>query len=139
MGRTLALDIGSRTIGIAVSDPLGLFAQPVRTLRRAGRKRDVEEIAGEVRRREVSVVVAGLPVRTDGTAGPEAEEVGRIVEALRAALPGVEVVVQDERFTTAQAERSLVEADVRRGRRKEVIDQVAAVLILQSWLDRRKG
>ena len=135
MGRTLALDVGSKTIGIALSDPLGIFAQPVETLARVGRRRDVEYVAAMVQEREVERVVVGLPMRTDGSEGPQALEARRIGEGLEGVLEGVEIVFQDERFTTAQAERSLIAADVRRKRRKQVIDQVAAVLILQSWLD----
>lgn len=135
MGRTLALDVGSKTIGIAVSDPLGMFAQPVETWSRVGRRRDVEHVAAMAREREVERIVVGLPLRTDGEEGPEALEVRRTAEALEGVLEGVDVVFQDERFTTAQAERSLIQADVRRRKRKQVIDQVAAVLILQSWLD----
>ncbi len=135
MGRTLALDVGSRTIGIAVSDPLGVIAQPVETWSRVGRRRDVEHVAGVAREREVERIVVGLPIRTDGGEGPEAEEARRIADGLLGVLEGVEVVFQDERFTTAQAERALIQADVRRRKRKQVIDQVAAVLILQAWLD----
>ena len=135
MGRTLALDVGSKTIGIAVSDPLGIIAQPVETWARVGRRRDVEHVAELARAREVERIVVGLPIRTDGSEGPEAAEVRRIAEALGGVLEGVELVLQDERFTTAQAERSLIRADVRRRKRKQVIDQVAAILILQSWLD----
>ncbi len=133
--RSLALDVGSKTVGIAISDPLGIIAQPVETLRRVGRKRDVAYIAGLAREREVSTIVVGLPVRTDGTEGPQALEARRVAESLEQDLEGVRVVLQDERFTTVQAERALIRADVRRKKRKQVIDQVAAVLILQSWLD----
>jgi putative Holliday junction resolvase len=135
MGRTLALDVGSKTIGIAVSDPMGIIAQPVETWSRVGRRRDVEHVAEVARTREVEQIVVGLPIRTDGGEGPEALEARRIAEALSGVLEGVPISLQDERFTTAQARRSLIQADVRRSKRKQVIDQVAAVLILQSWLD----
>ncbi len=137
-GRTLGLDVGTRTIGIAVSDPLGMFAQPVETYRRVGRRRDAEYVGGVVAEREVGTVVVGLPLRTDGTEGPECEEVRRMVEALSGVLSeDIEVVLHDERFTTAQAERALLSGNVRRGKRKQVIDQIAAVLILQGYLDGR--
>ena len=133
---TLVFD-GENDIGIAVSDPLGMFAQPVRTLQRTGRKAEVAELVTLVRDREVSTIVVGLPLRTDASEGESARESRRMAAALEAALEGdeVNIVMQDERFTTAEAERVLIAANVRRKKRKEVIDQVAAVLILQSWLD----
>ena len=135
--RSLGLDVGTVTIGIAVSDPLGMFAQPVRTLQRTGRKAEVAELVTLVRDREVSTIVVGLPLRTDASEGESARESRRMAAALEAALEGddVNIVMQDERFTTAQAERVLIAGNVRRKKRKEVIDQVAAALILQSWLD----
>ncbi|HCP46203.1 MAG TPA: Holliday junction resolvase RuvX [Deltaproteobacteria bacterium] len=135
--RTLALDVGTKTIGVAISDPLGMFAQPVETIRRVGRKKDVERLASHVREREVGCVVVGLPLKTDGSEGPSADEARRMVTALEEALDGVNVLLQDERFTTQQAERALIGGGVRRKKRKGVIDQVAAVLILQAYLDSR--
>lgn len=135
--RILALDVGTHTVGVAISDPLGMFAQPVETLRRTGRKADVAHLCGIARERGAQRVVVGLPIRTDGTEGDSAKEARRMVAALEAALgEDVPVVLEDERFTTAQAERSLIKSNVRRKKRKQVIDQVAAVLILQSYLDR---
>ena len=132
----MGLDVGSRTIGVAVSDPLGMFAQPVETWSRVGRKRDVAHLVEVAREREVAAVVVGLPIRTDGGEGPQAVEARRIADDLAGVLgDDVAVVLQDERFTTAQAERTLIEGRVRRSRRKQVVDQVAAVLILQGWLD----
>jgi len=133
--RSLGLDVGTVTIGIAISDPLGMFAQPVRTLRRTGRKADVAELVELVREREVDRIVVGLPLRTDASEGDSAREARRMAEALEAALEGVTIVLQDERFSTAEAERVLIQAKVRRKKRKQVIDQIAAVLILQSYLD----
>ena len=135
--RSLGLDVGTVTIGIAVSDPLGMFAQPVRTLQRTGRKADVLELVGLVREREVVTVVVGLPLRPDASEGESARESRRMADALQAALSDVDVVMQDERFSTAEAERVLIAGKVRRKKRKAVIDQVAAVLILQAWLDRQ--
>jgi putative Holliday junction resolvase len=133
--RSLGLDVGTVTIGIAVSDPLGMFAQPVRTLRRTGRKADVAELVVLVGEREVGTIVIGLPLRTDASEGESAKESRRMAEALQSALPDISIVMQDERFTTAQAERVLIQGNVSRKKRREVIDQVAAVLILQAWLD----
>ena len=123
------------TIGIAISDPLGMFAQPVRTLRRTGRKADVAELVALVHEREVVNIIIGLPLRTDASEGESAKESRRMEAALKDALPEVQMFMQDERFTTAQAERTLIDGKVRRKKRKQLIDQVAAVLILQSWLD----
>jgi len=135
MVRSLGLDVGTVTIGIAISDPLGMFAQPVRTLRRTGRKADVAEIVQLVGEREVANIVVGLPLRTDATEGDSAKEARRMADALAVALPGVRMIMQDERFSTAEAERALIAGNVRRKKRKQLVDQVAAVLILQSWLD----
>ena len=133
--RSLGLDVGTVTIGIAISDPLGMFAQPVRTLRRTGRKADVAEIVELVQEREVANIVVGLPLRTDATEGDSAKEARRMADALGLALPGVQMSMQDERFSTAEAERALIAGKVRRKKRKQLIDQMAAVVILQSWLD----
>lgn len=112
-----------------------MFAQPVRTLRRTGRKADVAEIVELVQEREVANIVVGLPLRTDATEGDSAKEARRMADALGLALPGVQMSMQDERFSTAEAERALIAGKVRRKKRKQLIDQMAAVVILQSWLD----
>jgi putative Holliday junction resolvase len=136
--RTLALDVGTRTIGVAISDPLGIIAQPVTTIRRTGRAADTAEVMSLVTDREVGCVVVGLPLRQDATEGDSAKEARRMVAAIEKAIAAagstVPVVMQDERYTTAQAERSLIKSGVRRKKRKKVIDQVAAVLILQGHL-----
>ena len=135
MARSMALDLGTKRIGVAVSDPLGLFAQPVETIRRQGKKKDLARVAELVAQKDVVVVVVGLPIRTDGSEGPEAESARRTAQALAETIDGVSVELRDERFTTRQAERVLIAGGVRRKKRKEVIDQMAAVLILQSYLD----
>jgi putative Holliday junction resolvase len=134
--RTLGLDVGTHTVGIAVSDPLGMIAQPVETLRRTGRKKDVAHIVAIALDREVGQSVGGLPIRQDGTEGDSAREARRMGAAIEEALESVPVIYEDERYTTAQAERALISGNVRRKKRKGLIDQVAAVLILQSFLDR---
>lgn len=135
MKRSMALDVGRKTIGVAVSDPLGIFAQPVETIRREGTKKDLARVAEIVAERSVETIVIGLPIRTDGTEGPSAALARGIAEAIPGVIENVEVRLQDERFTTSQAERALIQGGVRRKKRKEVIDQMAAVLILQSHLD----
>jgi putative Holliday junction resolvase len=135
----LGLDVGTRTIGVAVSDPLGIFAQPVTTVQRTGRKADTEEVMVIVRDREVGTIVIGLPIRQDGTEGDSAAEARRMAAAIEKALAEenleVPVLLEDERYTTAQAERALIQSGVRRKKRKQVIDQAAAILILQGHLD----
>ena len=137
--RTLALDVGTVTIGVAVSDPMGIFAQPVMTIQRTGRKADTAQVMTLVKDREVGAIVVGLPIRQDGTEGDSAAEARRMAVAVEKALRGahidIPVMFEDERYTTAQAERSLIYSGVRRKKRKQVIDQVAAVLILQGHLD----
>ena len=137
--RTLALDVGTRTIGVAVSDPLGIIAQPVTTIQRTGRKADTAAVMAIVVEREVGAVVVGLPLRQDGTEGDSAKEARRQAVAVENAIGEadlqVPVLFQDERYTTAQAERSLIKQGMRRKKRKKVIDQIAAVLILQSHLE----
>ncbi|MEZ4366806.1 MAG: Holliday junction resolvase RuvX [Kofleriaceae bacterium] len=137
--RALGLDIGSRTIGLAKSDELGLAAHPLEVLARAGTAADVAAILAVRERLEAEVIVAGMPVELSGREGPRARRVRVLLDALRAALPpGVALEEQDERFTTAEAERVLLAADVSRARRKLVIDKQAAALILQGWLDARR-
>jgi len=136
--RTLGLDIGRVRIGVALSDPLGAFAQGIDVLD-AG-KDWISLVKDMVREREVGVVVVGVPVNTDGSRGPEAERVLGIIGKLREAISdeAVEVVPWDERFSTVQAERALLEGDLSRRRRRGVIDKVAASLILQSYLESRR-
>jgi putative Holliday junction resolvase len=137
--RALGLDVGSKTIGIAVSDELGYAAHPRTTLARAGTGDDVSAIVTLAAEVEARAIVVGIPYELTGKEGPRARRVRVLVDALRAALPdGVELHEQDERFSTAEAQRVLLAGDVSRQRRKEVIDQQAAAVILQGWLDGRR-
>jgi putative Holliday junction resolvase len=137
--RALGLDVGSKTIGVAISDELGIAAHPRETLPRAGTQADVAAVIGLLGAAEARAIVVGIPYELSGREGLRARRVRVLVDALRAALPdGVELHEQDERFTTAEAERVLLHADVSRQRRREVIDQQAAALILQGWLDARR-
>lgn len=136
-GRALGLDVGSKTIGLAISDPLGLFASPVETLKRSGRAADVRAVLAVARTRGATTLVVGLPQRTDGTEGPSAVESRRMAAALLEAEPSLAVEFVDERFTTVSAERALRESGVKGTRRRAVVDQVAAHFILQQWLDSR--
>jgi putative Holliday junction resolvase len=122
--RAVGLDVGTKTIGVALSDPLGMLAHPMTTVRRQGVTKDVAALCELLDGKGVCRVVVGLPYELDGT-----EE-----RSARLAL-GVPVTYIDERFTSVEAERQLISAGMRRKKRKAVIDQQAAVLILQSWLD----
>lgn len=137
--RFLGLDVGSKTIGVALSDDLGLAAHPVTTLFRRGTDADVAALIAIVAEREVEEVVVGWPLELDGRVGPRARRVDVLIQALRAALaPGVRVHLWDERFSTVAVERVLIDADLSRRRRKQVVDQQAAAYILQGWLDARR-
>lgn len=136
--RLLGLDVGDRTIGVALSDESATLASGLPTIRRTGIKKDVKELAELARGREVGGVVVGLPRSLDGSEGPQARKVLAFVEALKAAVK-VPVVTWDERLTTVAAEQALIEGGVSRRRRKDLVDKVAAVLILQTYLDYRKA
>lgn len=141
--RALGLDVGSKTIGVAVSDPDGTIATPRQVLARRGHEADAQAVAALVRELAVADVVVGLPLELDGSVGHRARQVERFVAVLAPALqdlPGPpRVLTWDERFSTAGAERALLHADVSRARRKQVIDAAAAQFILQGWLDAQKN
>ena len=139
-GRSMGLDVGTKTIGVAISDELGLCAYPKLVLRRQGDRKDLATLAELARAEAVVVVVVGWPLALDGKAGPRARRVEGFAQALGACLPaGTRVELWDERFSTAEAERVLIEGGASRARRKAVIDKQAAALILQGWLDRQRG
>lgn len=133
----MALDVGSRTIGVAVSDPLGWTGQGVTVIRRRNREYDLAEVLRLVGEWDVSELVVGLPLSLDGSRGPQAQKVEAFATRL-AEASGLPVRLQDERLSTRQAERVMVDADLSRRRRRQVIDKAAAVLILQSYLDFRR-
>ena len=128
----MALDIGGARVGAAVTDPLGLFAQGIAVWRVEEWREKFEEC---VSRYDPELILLGMPRRTNGSYGPEAEKITRLMEELRAAYPGRRFDAWDERFTTVMAERVLLEADVSRKKRKGRIDKIAAALILQSWIE----
>jgi putative holliday junction resolvase len=135
VARAVALDIGTRRIGIALSDSAGTVATPYEVVTRSGdRSRDHRQIAALLEEAGAGIVVVGLPLSLDGSTGPAAQAILAEVDELRAALP-VNVVTWDERLSTVEAERSLRAMRVRKGRHRQVVDQVAATVILQSWLD----
>jgi len=134
--RVLALDVGERRIGVAISDPSGTIARPLQTLARGSREEDFAAIAALVAEHGVGLVVVGRPLSLNGTEGPQARRVARYAEALTATLP-VPVTAWDERFTTVTAEEILRQTrrKKRRARDKGEVDAVAAAVILQSYLD----
>ncbi len=135
MSRAIALDIGTRRIGVALSDSRGTVATPYEVVQRSGsHERDHRRIRELVDEAGADIVVVGLPLSLDGSLGPAARTVLAEVDELRATL-GVGVVTWDERLTTVEAERSLRVMGVKKGNRRRVVDQVAATVILQSWLD----
>ncbi len=133
--RVIGIDLGSRRIGVAVTDGLGLTAQPHATIARHGGQRDLDAIGAVVREFDAERVVLGLPLSPEGEVGRAARAAQVFAERLRAAL-AVPVELIDESFSTVEAEEVLLAADVSRARRKEVIDRLAAAVILQRWLNR---
>ncbi len=133
--RILALDVGDKTIGVAVSDELGLTAQGVETIRRTSPTADFRRLTELVAAYGVTAIVIGLPKNMNGTIGPRGESVQRFAAEVAAAFPAQTVKLWDERLSTVAAERALLEADVSRRRRRQVIDKMAAVFILQGYLD----
>ncbi|MEE8448994.1 MAG: Holliday junction resolvase RuvX [Thermodesulfobacteriota bacterium] len=132
--RTVALDVGSKTIGVAVSDRLGMTAQRVTTVKRAGLAVDLARLVKLFSELEAQRVLVGLPLALKGEMGPQAKKVLQFVEAMKEET-NLPVVLWDERFSTVAAEKILLEADLSRSRRKKLRDELAAVLILQSYLD----
>lgn len=137
--RALALDVGSKTIGIAISDAGGSMAHAREVLTRQGHQRDAQTVLDRVAELEVDQLVVGLPLELDGSEGHRARLVRRFLKVLEAKIAEAElalpVATWDERYSTAAAERTLLEADLSRAKRKRNIDSVAAQFILQGWLD----
>ena len=137
-GRIMGLDVGDKTIGVAVSDLIGLTAQGVKTVKRVGKKKDIEELKAIIKERQVTKIVSGLPKNMNGTLGPQGEKVIKFCELLEQET-GIKIEYWDERLSTVAAERTLIQGNVRRENRKGVIDMVAAVIILQGYLDRQRN
>lgn len=132
--RIMCLDIGSKTIGVALSDPLGWTAQGLEVVRRKNLEADMARLVQIITEYGVERIVAGLPKNMNGTLGPQAEHVMEFIRQLQMVVT-LPVVTRDERLSTVAAERALLEADVSRGKRKMVIDKMAAVFVLQGYLD----
>jgi putative holliday junction resolvase len=138
MARVLGLDIGTVRIGISVSDETGLIARGLATLQRHSWKKDLEAISNLVEEYQVCKVVAGFPLNMDGSHGTMVELVNDFVERLKEVI-AVPVELFDERLSSSAAERVLIDGGMQRSRRKKVIDQLAAVVILQNFLDRENA
>jgi putative Holliday junction resolvase len=134
-GRVLALDVGTRRLGVAVSDPSRTVASPLATILRRDPASDAAALAAE---QDATTIVTGLPVTLAGTEGPAARAVRAYLEELRPLLGGLVIELADERLSTVAAERALVGGGVRRRDRRQVVDQVAASVFLQTWLDQRR-
>lgn len=137
-GRIMGLDVGDKWIGVAVSDETGLLSRPESPVRRNPPNQDIDAILGLAAKWGVGEIVVGLPLNMNNTRGPQAEKTLRFAEALRSRFSGP-VVTWDERLTTQQAERLLIMQEVRRDRRKKLVDGLAAALILQGYLDSLRG
>ncbi|MDU2581282.1 MAG: Holliday junction resolvase RuvX [Veillonella sp.] len=133
--RIMALDVGSRTIGIACSDALLMTAQGIETIRRTSLENDFNRLRELISEYEVHELVVGMPKNMNGTKGERAEKTEDFVEKMKAVID-LPVTFWDERLSTVMAERQLIAADVSRKKRKGVIDKMAAVVILQGYLDR---
>jgi putative Holliday junction resolvase len=131
--RALAIDFGSKNIGVAVSDALGITVRPVETIRRSSLNKDIERLKFLLEDLEVESVVVGLPLRMDGTIGDAAEKTLRFIEQLRAKIT-VPIVTQDERLTSFEAEQIMMEQGLNRAQRRRRSDEVAATIILQDYL-----
>ena len=137
--KKLALDVGDKTIGVAVSDALNITAQGVTTIERVGIRKDSGKVMDYIREFGCDTVVIGLPKKLDGTDSPQTEKVYEFKTMLEnkmrsSGMADVKIEFYDERLTTVMAEQVLIEADVSRGKRKKVIDKQAAVIILQGYL-----
>ncbi|SUU94639.1 Putative Holliday junction resolvase [Anaerococcus prevotii] len=134
----MGLDVGNKTIGVALSDPMFLLSNALETIKRKKASVDIERIKQLVEENDVNLIVVGLPKNMNNTIGPQAMRVISFVDLLKKQVD-VEVVYEDERMTTIQSEAVLMDMEVRRENRKKYIDKIAATFILQTYLDRRKN
>jgi putative Holliday junction resolvase len=136
MERIMGLDVGDKTIGVSVSDLLQMTAQGVTTIRRESKEKDYKALEDLIKEYNIKKVVVGLPKNMNGTLGPQGEKTMKFAEKLKNKF-NLQIIYEDERLTTMAAEKLLIEGDVRREKRKGVIDKVAANFILQTYLDRQ--
>jgi RNAse H domain protein, YqgF family len=138
MTRIMGLDVGDKTIGVALSDPMFLMAHPLKTIKRKKASLDIAELVEIVDREDVETIVVGLPKNMNNSIGPQSMKVMSFVDLLKKQTDK-EIIYEDERMTTIQSEKVLIDMKVRRENRKEHIDKIAASFILQTYLDRRKN
>lgn len=133
--RILGLDVGEKTIGVAISDPLGFTAQGVCTIHRKNINFDIEEIQKYIQSYNCDLVVVGLPKNMNGTIGPQGEKIMTFAKKIEERL-NIKIEMWDERLTTVAAHRVMIEGDLSRNKRKKIVDKLAAMYILQGYLDR---
>lgn len=136
--RILALDIGSKTIGVAISDPLGLIAQGVTTIIRTSLSDDIDKVIEIAQDNNVQLIVVGKPINMNNSEGKSVQRVMNLANRIKD-KSGIDLVYQDERLSTVSAEAVLIDSKVRRENRKKFIDKIAATYILQAYLDRRNN
>ena len=134
LSRVMALDVGSKRIGVAVTDPLGITAQGLETIQRQNKRRDLEALGQVLAKYQVREIVVGLPLRLSGAEGTQSEKMRRFAEDLQGHF-GVTVHLWDERWTSTEANRLLRETNLSIEKRGKAVDRMAAALILQSWLE----
>ena len=133
--RILGLDVGQKTIGVAISDPLGFTAQGITTIRREKKSKDIEEIKKICDEYKVETIVIGLPKNMNNSIGFAGEKIMEFSEMIKEEID-IKIEFWDERLTTVAAHRAMLEADLSRGKRKKIVDKIAATYILQEYLDR---
>jgi putative Holliday junction resolvase len=136
--RILAIDVGTKRVGLAVSDPLGMFAVGLETVEVQSKQQLLEQITAVCKKYEVATIVLGLPKHMDGREGPEAEKVRKLAERLQAMYPEGSIQFLDERLTSVMAHQTLREQGIKASRNKGLVDQAAAKRILQDYLDRNQ-
>lgn len=134
----MGLDVGDKTIGVALSDPMFLLAQAKETIKRKKASLDIQRLLEIIDENDVNLIVVGLPKNMNNTIGPQSMKVMSFIDLLKKQTD-VEIVYEDERMTTIQSESVLIDMKVRRENRKQYIDKIAATFILQTYLDRRKN
>ena len=141
--RILGLDVGQKTIGIAVSDPLGFTAQGITTIRRKNKNYDLEEVIKLIKKYEANIIVIGLPKNMNGSIGFAGEKIMEFTKLLEEKIreevekyKNIKIEMWDERLTTVAAHRAMLEADLSRSKRKKIVDKIAATYILQGYLDK---
>lgn len=132
--RILGLDVGDRTIGVAVSDPLGFTAQGITTIHRKSVEDDICELKKICKEYDVELIISGLPKNMNGTVGEQGEKVIQFCNELKSEL-GISIRMWDERLTTVAAHKAMLEANLSRAKRKKIVDKMAATYILQGYLD----